>query len=159
MTLEDIFPELKSVLATDANLKLIPFFGQIATAAADAAEVKDFNKHLETALADPGVAFVAIVSEGEDGTPRAQALDLQNTVVLSVVENPAKNTLQLTAFQIVRRALLVLKRAQVNLRGARAEFSLGKPAYNVGPLNKGTTVYFINLSVRTTEPLGAVDPV
>jgi hypothetical protein len=146
------------LLAKDAKCAAVPFLGQIATAAEEAAGVRDYNKAMEAAMKDPGLAFVAVVAEGEDENPAVNILDLWNTVVLSVVENPAQNKTELTAYQYTRRALRVLKGAASVSRGARTEVRLSKPAFNVGPLNKGTTVYFINLLVRTTEDLGAVDP-
>lgn len=158
MNLEEIFTFLRALLAKDAKLAAIPFLGQIATEAAAAPELKEYNKNLEAALQLQGLAFVALVAEGTDKNPSSAALDLENAVILSVIENPEKNQTGFTAFQYVRRALRVLKRGQLALKGARHDVSLGKPAYNVGPLNKGTTVYFINLTVRTVEPLGALDP-
>jgi hypothetical protein len=158
MNLEEIFTFLKELLEKDADLAPIPFLGQIATAAAAAPELKEYNRNLEAALQTGGLAIVALVAEGDDRNPVTPVLNLENTVVLSIIENPEKNATGLTAFQYVRRILLVLKRGQLALHGARHDVSLGKPAYNVGPLNKGTTVYFINLLVRTVEPLGALNP-
>lgn len=149
------------LLALDAKCAAVPFLGQIATGVAEAAAVRDYNARLEAALAEPGVAFVAVVAEGDlAGNPASPVLDLENTVILTVVENPKTNATGETAFQYVRRALRVLHRGTVSdRRCARVDFKLGKPAFNVGPLNHGTTVYFINLSVRTTEDLGALTPV
>lgn len=160
MNLEEIFAALKALLAKDEKLSLFPFIGQVASAPEDVEKVGDYNKQLEDALRDPGLALVAVVAEGELASDlRAPVLDLENTVMLSVVENTKKNATGLTAFQVARRAMRVIHQGRVALRGARADFRLSKPAFNLGPLNQGTTVYFINLSVRTTEELGALDPV
>ena len=159
MHLEEIFPQLQTLLATDADLAAVPFLGQIASGVADTAQVREYNQRLEAALADPGLAFVAVVAEGEFYADfRGPVLDLANAVILSVVEKPKKNATNLTAYQYVRRALRVLHQGRFTLKGARTEVRLGKPAFNVGPLNQGTTVYFINLLVRTTEDLGALNP-
>ncbi len=163
MNLEEIFATLQALLALDAKCAAVPFLGQIATAVADAPAVREYNKNLEAALSGIGLAFVAVVAEGEmaaQANAAAPILDLENVVILSVIENPKQNETGETGFQYVRRALRVLHRGTVNVRRtARVEVKLGKPAFNVGPLNKGTTVYFINLSVRTTEDLGALTPV
>lgn len=164
MNLEEIFPALQTRLAMDAKLAPIPFLGQIASAVEDAAQVREYNQHLEAALSgtgtgNPGAAFVAVVSEGDDQSPDAAILDLWNVVMLSIVVNPKKNTTGLSAYQLTRRALRVCKGAKFIGHGLRTEVRLSKPAFNVGPLNKGTDIFFINLLVRTTEDLGAIDPV
>lgn len=163
MNLEEIFAALQALLALDADLAPIPFLGQIASAVENAPAVRDYKKHLEAALSgvgdgNVGVAFVAVVSEGDDRAPATGLLDLVNTVMLSVVVNPVTNTTGLTAYQYTRRALRVLKRGRVAQHGARWDISLASPAFNVGPLNQGTEVFFINLLVRTTEDLGALNP-
>jgi hypothetical protein len=161
ITLADIFPTLKACLAKDAKTAPVPFLGQVASAVEDVEAVRDYNKHLEAALRDPGAAFVAVVADGElEDNPKSfaavRALDLCNTVVLGVVVNP--KVCQLAALEIVRRAMRLLHAQSVAFKGARWDVKLGKPAFNVGPLNKGTEVFFINLLVRTTEELGPIDP-
>lgn len=163
MTLEEIFSELHALVDTDAQLAPLPFLGQIASAVADATAVREYNKHLENALSgegegNPGVALVAVVSEGDDAEPEKAILDLWNVVMLSVVVNPKKNTTGLTAFQLTRRVMRVCKGAKVASRGARTDVRLSKPAFNVGPLNQGTDIFFVNLLVRTTENLGPINP-
>lgn len=158
MNLEEITPTLAACFARDQALAALPFLSQVATDATDADAVRDYNQRLEQALQGGGLALVALVSEGEDQAPSAPTLDLWNTVVICIVENAKKNATGLTAFQLTRRVLRVLKNVTTIARTGRAEVRLGKPAYNVGPLNQGTTVYFVNALVRTTEPIGPVTP-
>lgn len=159
LSLAQITAHIQALLALDAKLAAVPFIVQIAEDDDEQDAAREYNTRLADALENPGIAFVFIVADGElAGSESIPSLDLQNLAVLSLVENTKKNGTGETAFQYVRRALRVLHRGNSQEMGARAETRLARNAYALGPLGAGKVVYFINLTIRTTEELGALDP-
>lgn len=158
MHLGEIFDTIKAQLATDAKCAAVPFIRQVAEDTDEQAKVRAYNSEIEKAFNDPGIAFVCVASEAQLAGPSTGCLDLVNTVMLSVLENPKKNKTGETAFGYVRRAMRVVHQTRTKSQGRRVDIDLDRVPYNLGPLDKGLVTYFVNLSVRTTEDLGALDP-
>ena len=157
LNLEQVADQVHTLLDTDAALAPIPFLKQVADDVADQEAAKAYNQKLEEALRAPGVAFVAVVSDGVlAADPRMHVLDLDNAVLLAIVVNDAKNATELSAVQILRRVLRVCHRGQMHAKGARCDVRLDRNAYQLGPMGQGKLVYFVNLLVRSTEELGPV---
>lgn len=159
LTCADLFQHLATLLGRDTRLAaLLPLVTQVADEAAAQEAARDYDTELARVLESRGLALVAVAAEASSvAAATAPVLDLEHTVMLCIVENPRKNQTGETAWQCVRRALRVLHRGNVSAAsGARTDVRLGSPAYTLGPLGQGKVVYFVNLLLRTSEPLGAL---
>ncbi len=159
LDLESLTSILRPRLDLDAKLKDIALLVQVGVTADDSDDAKKYDALYEQALAGAGVVFDAAAAvDGEIAGDTAGQLDLWNHVLFSVCVNRRKYA-TLSAFQLARRVMRVLHRANLTTRGARHEVMLGSPAYQFAPLSAGTEIYLLSLKVRTTEPLGPVEPV
>lgn len=157
LTLVNLRSAVQAAIATDPILAALPFVAQVAVTTAEQSAVGDYNDLLNAALKDPGLVLVFVPADGEETAGhRTPVLHLENRALLCVVENDRQNQTGRTAWEILRRCLAVLKRYQADTKGARADIALDRPAWQLGPLNQGTTVFFLNLVIRTTEDLGPV---
>ena len=163
MHLGESFAQIETLFAADVKVAAIPFLKQVAGDIADKSNVKAYNSQLEAAYRSPGIAIVAIASDGrlEPGSETSPILDLWNTFMISITENPKTNETGLTAFEYTRRIMRLVHAQSIDARGARVDIKLDPgSAYSLEPatLKAGVVTYFVNLLVRTTEDTGAIDP-
>ena len=80
-------------------------------------------------------------------------LYLENTVMVSVLENPATNQTGKSCLQCVEEVLQWLHQAHwPTQRGLQNVLTVDTPAYEAGPLDGGLVVYFCNFKVLTIQP-------
>jgi hypothetical protein len=145
LKLTEILPHVLGLIAGDAAFAGIPCIKQGDPA---------YNKKVESALANPGLAIVAMLTGGrpaEADSARMRNLDLENRVTLSVLENPVKNTTGLGAEAWVE--LILTHLPQSGGGGGPRPIRFDDPAYDLGPLRTGLTIYFVTLRIRSTQPL------
>lgn len=156
LTLISAFPHVLGLIGADATAAVVPRLSQL-----DPDYVKKYEAALRKADVSkpgdgPGVIFV-LWSKGGDAANGngAPQLDLQNGFLLSVVESTKNNTTGKSALEWVSYLLRLLHRGAP--QGRQATGDIRHPAqgsvYELGPLGQGLVIYFINLEVRSTEPL------
>jgi hypothetical protein len=145
-TLDQVLPSTLALLAANPALVALPRIEQ---------NDPDYNKKFEGAMKTPGMAIVAWLAGGRpaDGSSQDQ-LALDNLVILSLVENPAKNTTSHACFYWGLQVLKTLHRAgQTARRGLPAIRHDDETVYDLGPLRTGLVMYFFNFRVRSIDPL------
>ena len=113
-----------------------------------------FNSKLETALRDTGIALVVTQASGGPVGGKGPQLYLENTVMVSVLENPATNQTGKTCLQCVEEVLQWLHQSGwPTQRGLQNVLTVDNPAYEAGPLDGGLVVYFCNFKVLTIQSI------
>lgn len=113
-----------------------------------------FNRKLETALHDQGLALVVTQTSGAPTGGKAPQLFLQNSVMVSVLENPLVNQTGRNCLQCVEAVLTGLHQRQWPAqRGLQNVLTVDTPAYEAGPLDGGLVVYFCYLKFLTVQPV------
>jgi hypothetical protein len=111
-----------------------------------------FNRRLETALRDTGIAIVVTQASGSPTGGKGPQLYMENTVMVSVLENPATNATGKNCLQCVERVLQSLHQHDwPSQRGLQNVLTVDTPAYEAGPLDGGLVVYFCNFKVLTFQ--------
>lgn len=111
-----------------------------------------FNQRLETALRDTGIVLVVTQASGTPTGGKGPQLYLNNTVMVSVLENPATNRTGKSCLQCVERVLQALHQHDwPTQRGLQNVLTVDTPAYEAGPLDGGLVVYFCNFKVLTIQ--------
>jgi hypothetical protein len=113
----------------------------------------DYNKRIEGALRETGVAIVVVQATGRPaGAGKSPQLYLENTVMVSVLENPATNLTGRSCLEYVEEVLLAVHQADWPAqRGLQNVLTVDTPAYEAGPLDGGLTTYFCNFKVTTIQ--------
>lgn len=112
----------------------------------------DFNQRMEGALSRSGVVIVLMQPSGEALNAKAPCLQLSNSVVVSVVENPVRNNTPHTCLAYVEAILsAVHQHTWPTRRGVQNELTVDKPAYEAGPLEGGLVTYFCNFLITSTQ--------
>lgn len=145
MKLSEVMPHVLGLLAANDAVSAVPRIEQTDS---------EYNSKLETALRDTGVAVVSWLGGGAPFDSNAlHEIQLDNHVILTVVENPQSNQTGKTAAEWSALIIGALHHAgHPQSRGPRA-IRFDDPAYEIGPLNTAQSIYFINLLVRSTDPL------
>jgi len=132
-----------------ALLRLNPFLSPLTIL--DSGGV-DFNRLLEGALRQTGIALVVTQPSGTAVNAKGPQLFLENTVMVSVLENPAMNQTGKGCLQCVEEVLLAVHQAGwPTQRGLQNVLTVDTPAYEAGPLDGGLVVYFCNFKVTTIQ--------
>jgi hypothetical protein len=144
MKLTEVLAKVFAICATAPALAVLPRIEQ---------RDREYNKKFEAGLAAPGVILVGWVTGG-GGSNDEELIELENRVALAVIENPAKNTTGLDALAWTECAMEFLHAAESATRMGPPEVLLDpvKP-YDLGPMSTGLVVYFINLRVRSSQPI------
>lgn len=143
MRLSDV---IASVVGT---LKADPFFAPIEVLHT---VEEAYNHKLEAALRDTGLALVVTQVSGTPTGGKGPQLYLENTVMVSVLENPATNTTGKTCLACVEEVLSCLHERNWPIqRGLQHALTVDTPAYEAGPLDGGLVVYFCNFKVLTIQ--------
>lgn len=155
LDIETVFPRVRALIAADATCAALPLIDQLD---------REYNNKYTAALKTPGMVFALWSAGGyaADGNDNQQ-IRLDNELILSVIENtaPGKNTSGLSALQWVRRLLRVLHGQGLTggpRNRATIRHSTRSPAFELGEMGEGLVIYFINLSVDSVEPTGALPP-
>ncbi len=143
MRLSEVIPAVFNLLQGN------PFFTDVEIIASIDA---DYNKKLESALRDKGLALVIVQAEGTVPNTKAPRIRLDNAVMVSVLENPAKNTTGPHALEAAEKVLETIHQAAWGQHGLQNQFTCGTPAYELGPLDGGLVVYFCNFNIATVQP-------
>lgn len=149
MKLTDLHNEIARVLGTTPALTSVPKISQLSAT---------YEKDFEAAIKAPGVAIVIWVASGSlrGGSEKKPILDLENTVLISVVESRKNNTSGLCAFDYVGHVLKTLHCATYGTEVAgRNMFFLGEPAYDLGPLDAGIVTYFCKARIKSLDTVYA----
>jgi len=110
----------------------------------------DHNQRLEGALRETGLVLVVVQASGQSPNRDGALLALENEVVVSVLENPARNTTGKQCLEVAERVLDTLHQASwASERGLRNTFRVDTPAYEAGPLDSGLIIYFCNFLVKS----------
>jgi len=143
MRLRDV---MTSVVGT---LKADPFFASLEVL--HTVEVA-YNHKLEAALRETGLALVVTQASGSPTGGRGPHLYLENTVMVSVLENPATNQTGKGCLECVEAVLSCLHQSNwPTQRGLQNVLTVDTPAYEAGPLDGGLVVYFCNFTVLTIQ--------
>lgn len=139
MKLHEVLPTAQGLIAAVDELK-------------DIAQVTDLNqkKDLEDALKNSGLALV-IIQESGNAKPGAPDLFLENTLVVSVLENRTTNQTGMTALQVVGLVLKAIHAYDWGSTGLKNALTVDNPAYTRGELDSGLTTYFCNFQIKTIE--------
>jgi len=143
MKLSEVITAVTNHLEADPFLAGLEIIANIAP---------DHNQRLETAIRETGLAIVVVQSSGSAPKPDAPRLLLHNEVVVSVLENPARNQTGKGALEVAEQVLESLHQASwATERGLRHVLQVDTPAYEAGPLDSGLIVYFCNFMVKTLQ--------
>lgn len=141
MTLSDIIPTIVTLLRVSESLSTL----EILTAADDS-----YNTRLEQALSEKGLALVVVQSAGQLKDRKSPVLYLENSVMVTVLENPATNQTGVSALAIVEEVLKQVHGAMWKTeKGLKGRYSVDTPAYEMGPLEGGLITYFCNFHILT----------
>ena len=143
MRLSDVIPAVLGLLQGN------PFFAGVEIIANID---DDYNQRLETALRDKGLALVVVQAEGTVPNAKAPRVRMDNAVMVSVLENPAKNTTGPHALEAAEKVIETIHQAAWGSHGLQNQFTCGTPAYELGPLDGGLVVYFCNFNIATVQP-------
>jgi len=145
MRLSEVIPHIVTTLGQNTFLSGIEILATVAP---------EFNTRLEAALRDTGIALVVTQASGGPAGGKGPQLYLENTVMVSVLENPATNQTGKSCLQCVEEVLQWLHQANwPTQRGLQNVLTVDNPAYEAGPLDGGLVVYFCNLKVLTIQPV------
>jgi hypothetical protein len=145
MRLSEVTAHIVGTLGQNAFLSGIEILSTIEEA---------FNQKLETALRETGIALVVTQASGASAGGKGPQLYLENTVMVSVLENPATNTTGRSCLQCVEEVLQWLhQHGWPSQRGLQNVLTVDNPAYEAGPLDGGLVVYFCNFKVLTIQPI------
>jgi hypothetical protein len=144
MKLSELLPDLIGRLQSDAFLSSLTILSNVAA---------DHNQRLGKALQEQGIALVVVLVSGSPTESRPPRLKLANNVLVSILENPAKNQTGKSCLEVAERVLEVLHQSSwPSQRGLQHELTVDNPAYEAGSLDAGLVVYFCNLRVLTLQP-------
>lgn len=147
MTLAEVIPSVTARLASHASLRLLPCLLQGAD---------DFNKKYEAALAAPGALLSVWLAGGSppagDSVERHD-VELDNQVIVAICVNPAKNTTGRSAEAWAGLVLGALHHGGRPARKGPPQAKIDAPSYELGPVKTGLSIYFVNLRVRSVDPL------
>lgn len=144
MKLSELLPNIIARLQNDELLSGLAILSNVAP---------DHNQRLAKALQEEGVALVVVLVGGAPTEARPPKLKLENNVLVSVLENPAKNQTGKSCLEVAERVLEVLHQSSwPTQRGLQHELTVDNPAYEAGPLDAGLVIYFCNLRVLTIQP-------
>lgn len=145
MKLSEVIPHILSALAQSTFFSEIEILSTVE---------ETFNQKLETALRETGMALVVTQASGAPAGGKGPQLYLENTVMVSVLENPATNQMGKTCLQCVEEVLQWLHQTNwPTQRGLQNVLTVDTPAYEAGPLDGGLVVYFCNFKVLTIQPV------
>lgn len=154
----NVFAHVAALITADAVVTAakIPTLSQLDS---------EFNDKYEAALRKtredkpkdgPGLAFTlwctgGAPADGNDSTD----LDLNNSVIIGVSENPKNNGTERTALAWVSHLLRLLHQAELPAKRGRAvlRHPARGPVYELAGLEDGLVLYVINLEVRTFDEL------
>lgn len=143
MKLSQVIPTVLNHLRDDAFLAGLEIIGNIEA---------DHNRRLETAIRDTGIALVVVQSSGTMAKSSSPRLLLENEVVISVLENPAKNKSGKSCLATTEHVLESLHQATwTTERGIRNTLQVDTPAYEAGPLDSGLIIYFCNFKITSLQ--------
>ena len=141
MTLSDIVPTIVTLLNGSEVLSAL----EILTNADES-----YNTRLEQALREKGLALVVVQSAGELKDKKSPLLYLTNSVMVTVLENPATNETGTSALGIVEEVLKQVHGTQWKTqKGLQNRYTVDTPAYEMGPLDGGLITYFCNFHILT----------
>lgn len=113
----------------------------------------EYNRRVEEALRTKGLAIVIMQTSGELAGGKGPQLYLRNSIVVSVLENPAVNTGGLSCLEVVELVLEAVHQFGWETQKALQNvLTVDKPAYEAGPLDSGLVTYFCNFTVTTIQP-------
>jgi hypothetical protein len=145
MRLSEVIPHIITTLGQNS------FFAGIETLST---VEESFNSKLETALRETGICLVVTQASGGPAGGKGPQLYLENTVMVSVLENPATNQTGKSCLQCMEEVLQWLHQANwPTQRGLQNVLTVDTPAYEAGPLDGGLVVYFCNFKVLTIQPV------
>lgn len=134
-----------------STLQHVPFFLPIEVLSS---VDEGFNQKLESSLREKGIALVVTQASGSPAGGKGPQLYLENTVMVSVLENPATNTSGKNCLECVEQVLKALhQKGWSSQRGLQNVLTVDTPAYEAGPLDGGLVVYFCNFKVLTIQPI------
>ena len=138
MKLTEILPKVRGLIEPAMFLSGIPLIN---------AEQANHNQELQKALLDPGLVLVMSLTGGSLKDGSTPLLVMENTVAISVVENPPKNKTGQTSLGIVEQLLQHLHFSLVGK--GHGGLRVDTTPYEAGPPEGGLDVYFINLKATT----------
>lgn len=145
MRLSEVIPHIVATLAQNNFFSSIEILATVESG---------FNLRLETALRETGIALVVAQASGGPAGGKGPQLYLENTVMVSVLENPTTNQTGKTCLQCVEEVLQWLhQQSWPTQRGLQNVLTVDTPAYEAGPLDGGLVVYFCNFKVLTIQPI------
>lgn len=145
MRLSEVIPHIVTTLGQNAFFAGFEILSTVE---------ESFNSKLETALREIGIALVVTQASGGPAGGKGPRLYLENTVMVSVLENPATNQTGQSCLQCVEEVLQWLHQANwPTQRGLQNVLTVDTPAYEAGPLDGGLVVYFCNFKVLTIQPV------
>jgi hypothetical protein len=145
MKITDILSELQTILEdhTDIGSQCVPVVNSDA----------NYNQIVESALRDVGVAIVLTLMSGAQTAPaKAPFLQMSNRIMVTVVENRAKNDTGKTCLEWAEVVMETLHFREWREAGImRSVVSVDTPAYEQGSLDGGLVTYHIYISVPTLQ--------
>ncbi len=141
MKLSEIVPQIVTLLrGSDALSEL-----EILTSADES-----YNTRIEQALRETGLALVVVQSAGQLKDKKSPLLYLENSVMVTVLENPTANSTGHSALGIVEEVLAQVHAAGWKTqKGIQNRYTVDTPAYEMGPLDGGLITYFCNFHILT----------